>query len=72
MSKAMELLLDQARTNLFVLQQAIQCPDAVAASFGLNSEESMALKTDDFDALATSLGVDRSFRAAHHDDAYLS
>jgi len=72
MSGAMASLLDQARVNPALLQQVMQCPESVATSFGLNTEESMALKTNDFNAFASNFGVDRSFRAAHHDDAYLS
>lgn len=72
MKRKVATLVDCARRDQSILEEVVKNPDAIAARFNLNAFEAEALRNDNFDNIGSSMGVDRDFRAANHDDAYLS
>lgn len=65
-------LADYARRNPAILKEIATNPDKVASIFNLGAIETKALRRNNFNAVGSSIGVDRSMRASNHDDAYLS
>lgn len=65
-------LADRARRNPAILKEIAANPGEVASRFNLGVAETEALRSNDFNALGSSMGVGRSLRASNHDDAYLS
>ena len=65
-------LAESARKNPAILQEIVASPDAIASRFSLSFAEAEALRSNNFNAFGSLLGVSRSARASKHDDAYLS
>lgn len=65
-------LADHARRNPAILKEIAMNPDKVASRFNLGAAETKALRSNNFNAVGSSMGVGRSMRASNHDDAYLS
>lgn len=72
MSRGMACLVKTARGDPSILRGIAENPREIGMRFGLNGREISSLQANNFDGLGSSLGVDRSSRAASHDDAYLS
>jgi hypothetical protein len=66
------ILADHARHNPAILKEIAANPDKVASRFNLCAAETRALRSNNFNAVGSSMGVGRSLRASNHDDAYLS
>ena len=72
MKGAIATLVDYAKSNPAILKEIATNPDKVASRFNLDVTETRALRSNNFNVVENSMGVDRSLRASNHDDAYLS
>lgn len=65
-------LADRAKRDPAILREITTNPDKVASRFNLGAADAKALRSNNFNAVGSSMGVGRSMRASNHDDAYLS
>jgi hypothetical protein len=69
MSESLTSMVQYAIKNADLLKEITANPVKVAGRFGLDAEETMALRSNNFNTIGD---FGRSLRAANHNDGYLS